>query len=50
MEKERFCPYCMTKTMQAPAYYDPDNPDVGQVWVCSQCLESVDIVEDTFSK
>jgi hypothetical protein len=48
MEEERFCPNCMTKTMQAQADYDPDDPDIGKVWVCSQCLENVDIVEDTF--
>ena len=48
MEEERFCPYCMTKTMQAQTYFNPDEPDEGMVWTCSQCLESVDIVENTF--
>jgi len=43
-EEIRFCPNCMTETMQGQAYYNPDEPDEGTVWVCSQCLETVDIV------
>jgi hypothetical protein len=49
MEEEiRFCPNCLTETMQAPTYFNPDEPDGGMVWTCSQCLEAVDIIEDTF--
>lgn len=43
-EKERFCPNCLCYTMQAPAFIDPDDPDYGEAWCCSQCLELIDIV------
>ena len=48
MEEERYCPNCQEITMQGIADYDPDDPNSGQIWVCSKCGESVDIVENTF--
>ncbi len=46
MEEERYCPECGHLTMQAPSLYDPDDETAGEVWVCSQCGECVDIVEN----
>ena len=48
MEEERFCPCCQTNTMQGIADYNPDDPNSGQIWVCSICGEAVDVVENTF--
>ena len=48
MEKVKYCPCCGENTMQGIADYDPDDPDSGQIWICSQCGEAVDIVENSF--
>ena len=46
MEEEiRFCPNCGEMTMQGPCYLNPDEPDEGMAWCCSQCLELIDIIQ-----
>lgn len=45
MEEKRYCPNCNMETMQATTPYDPDDPDSGEVWLCSNCREIVDVVK-----
>jgi hypothetical protein len=47
MEEERYCPFCGYKTMQAPTLYDPDDEMGLMVWTCSECMGSVDFVDET---
>lgn len=46
MEEKRYCPSCATETIQAPAFLDPDDPEAGEAWCCSVCLEMIDIIPE----
>ena len=46
MEEKRYCPECCTETLQASVPLFPDEIDGTQVWMCTICLEEIDIVEE----
>jgi hypothetical protein len=46
MEEKRYCPECCCNTLQAAVPSDPDCIDAPLVWMCTNCLELVDIVDE----
>jgi len=43
IERIDYCPECHCYTVQTTALYDPDVPEAGKVWRCTECSESVDL-------
>lgn len=38
-KQKRFCPSCMKETIQIVKLYNPDYPEDGEVWQCTECKE-----------
>ena len=42
---KRFCSNCKEETIQEVKFYNPDNPEEGEVWQCSKCKENTGWVD-----
>ncbi len=41
-----YCIHCRKDTDQEKRFYDPDQPELGEVWTCKECLEGIDFIGD----
>jgi len=42
--RSHYCQDCEKFTLQKKAFYNPDFPEQGEIWICDECLESVEFV------
>ncbi len=42
--ENRHCEECKKTTIQVPTLYNPDEPEAGEIWQCTQCLNHTSFV------